>query len=184
MRFKHVLLAICLTLGCAYAASAQAIQSVYTDLGGKSCKTLERDDEAAGYLLEQCAGVAGYKLQVVSGDDRQSITVVKPDGSKHELSFGLIGGGGFSGLGAKAEWRVKRENGKVVPIALIVRLNVSTNPSEPDKTTSYLTVTKITPREICLVEAIEPKPNANEAARAAADSSAAKPCYQLGQSGN
>jgi hypothetical protein len=184
MRLKYMLPAICLLLACAYAAAAQGIQSVYTDLKGKQCKTLERNDEEAGYLLEQCAGVGGYKLQIVSGDDRQSITIVKPDGSKHELNMGQVGGGGFSYLGDKAEWRVRRENGKIVPIALIVRLNVSTNPSDSSQTTSFLTVSKITPQKICLVEIIDPKLGANEAARAVADSSAGKACYEIGSPTN
>jgi hypothetical protein len=178
MRLKYPLFIICFTLACSYAVSGQTIQSVYTDLKGNQCKTLERDDEAAGYLLEQCPGVGRFRLQIVSGDDRQTVTVVKPNGSKHELNLGQVGGGGFSYIGEKAEWRVKRENGRIVPVALIVRLNVSTNPLDSSKTTSYLTVSKITPQKICLVEAIEPKPNANEAARVAADSSASMACYE------
>lgn len=184
MHIKYLLLLIFLILFCAYTASAQSVESVYTDLNGKTCRTLERNDEEAGYLLTQCPGVGGYKLQVVSGDDRQTITVVKPNGSKAELNLGQIGGGGFSYVGPRAEWRVKRENGKVVPIALIVRLNVSTNPSDSSQTTSFLTVTKITPQKICLVEAINPKPDANEAARIVADGSASKACYEVTSSGN
>jgi hypothetical protein len=184
MRFLYVLSVTCLTLLCSTAVSAQSIESVYTNLRGRGCRTLERDDAAAGYLLEQCAGVGGYKLQVVSGDDRQTVTVVKPDGSKHELVLGVIGGGGFSDLGAKAEWRVRRENGKVIPIGLIVRLNVSTDSSNPSKTTSFLTVSKITPQKICLVKAVEPAPNANVTARSVADGSAGMACYDTGSSGN
>lgn len=178
MLITNVSFIIGIILACAATASAQAIQSVYTDLN-KNCKTLERDDEAASYLLEQCEGVAGYKLLVVSGDDRQDITIVKPDGSKHELHFGMIGGGGFSSVGDKAEWRVRKQGGKLVPVALIVRFNVSTDPSDSSKISSYLTVTKITPREACRVGEISPGANANEAARRAADSSASKPCLKL-----
>ncbi len=181
---KYSLLLICIVLVSAATASAQAVQSVYTELSGKTCKTLERDDESAGYLLEQCRGVAGYKLQVVSQDDRQTITVVKPDGSKHELDLGVIGGGGFSGLRGKAEWRVKSENRRLIPIALIIRIDVSTDPSNSQKVTSYLSVSKITPRSICYVQAIDPSPNANVEARRLADSSAAKPCYKLEAPGN
>ncbi|HEV7843542.1 MAG TPA: hypothetical protein VGO69_07575 [Pyrinomonadaceae bacterium] len=184
MHIKYTLLVIFLILCCTYTASAQSVQSVYTDLNGKTCRTLERNDAEAGYLLTQCPGVGGYKLQVVSGDDRQTITIVKPDGSKHELNLTQVGGGGFSYVGPRAEWRVRRENGKVIPIALIVRFDVSTNPSDSSKTTSFLTVTKITPRKICLVEAVTPKPDANEAARIAADGSAGKACYEETSSGN
>ncbi|HEX8708360.1 MAG TPA: hypothetical protein VF723_08980 [Pyrinomonadaceae bacterium] len=176
---KYSLLLICLGALCAATASAQAIQSVYTDSRGKQCRTLERDDDAAGYLLQQCPGVAGYKVQVMSGDDRQNIIVVKPDGSKHELNFGQIGGGGFSDVGAKVEWRVARQRGRLVPIALIVRFNISEDSSNPQKITSYLTVTKITPRKICLIDTVHPGPNANEEARRLADGSASKPCFEV-----
>jgi hypothetical protein len=180
MLLKHFLLLSCLILACASTTLAQGVQSVYTDF--KKCKTLERDDDAAGYLLEQCPGVAGYRLQVASQDDRQGLTVIKPNGSKHELNFGVIGGGGFSGLGSKVEWRVKRERGRLVPIALIVRFDVNVGGAE--KATSYLTVTKITPRKICLIDTIAPAPNANEEARRLADASATKPCYDpLGTNG-
>jgi hypothetical protein len=172
---KFALLLICIFIISAATASAQTAQSVYTDLRGKTCRTIERDDEAAGYLLEQCSGTAGYKLQVMSGDDRQNIIVVKPDGSKHELNFGQIGGGGFSNVGAKAEWRVKRRQGKLFPVALIVRFDVVTGGD--GKSVSYLTVTKITPQKICLIDPIAPGPNANEKARQLADDSASKPCF-------
>ena len=176
MRIKKLSFVIFIVIACAVTVAAQALQSVYTDF--KSCKTIERDDASAGYELDQCEGVGGYKLLLESGDDRQNITVVKPDGSKHDLLFGQIGGGGFSGVGEKAEWRVKRQNGHLVPVALIVRFNVSTDPSDSTKITSYLTITKITPQEVCRVGEIEPSPAANEEARRAADNAAAKPCIK------
>ena len=184
MNIRYFLLLMVLILASAYSVSAQSVESMYTELKGKTCRTLERNDEEAGYLLTQCQGVGGYKLQVAAGDDRETITVVKPDGSKHELNLGQVGGGGFSYVGPRAEWRVRRENGRIIPVALIVRLNVSTAPSDPSKTTSYLTVSKITSQKICLVEAVTPKPNANEAARVAADSAASKACYEETSSGN
>lgn len=184
MRMRHSGLLIFMLLICAATASAQAVQSVYTDLRGKTCKTIEEDADSAGYMLEQCQGVAGYKLRVISQDDRQTVAVVKPDGSKHELDLGLIGGGGFSGLRGKAEWRIKRQHGKIVPIALIIRIDVSTDPSDSTKITSYLSVSKITPQNICYIEAVDPSSDANVKARQLADSSADKPCYKLGSPGN
>ncbi|HEX8921539.1 MAG TPA: hypothetical protein VF766_08665 [Pyrinomonadaceae bacterium] len=177
MRYS-VLLMFMLLISAA-KASAQAVQSVYTDLSGKTCKTLEEDAESAGYSLEQCQGIAGYKLQVTSQDDRQTVTVVKADNSKHELNLWTLGGAGFSSLRGKAEWRVKRENRRIVPIALIVRIDVVTDSSHPEKTTSYLSVSKITPQRICLIEAIRPGPNANVEARRLADNSASKPCDKI-----
>jgi len=178
MQLKYPLLIICLSLFCASAAKAQSVQSLYSELKGKTCKTIEKKEEEAGYILMQCQGVGGYKLQVAAQDDRETIIVIAPDGTKHDLNLMQVGGGGFNYLGERAEWRVKRENGKVVPIALIVRVNVSTVPTDPSKTTSYLTVTKITPQKICMVEALTPRADANQAARAAADASASRSCYQ------
>ncbi|MCA1557718.1 MAG: hypothetical protein LC731_04160, partial [Acidobacteria bacterium] len=120
------MLVLLLTVAGATNASAQKIESVYTDLR-QGCRTLERDDESAGYLLEECQGAGGYKIHLVSGDDRSNIEVISPDGSKHDLNFGQIGGGGFSSVGAKAEWRVKRERGKIVPIGLIIRFDIVTD---------------------------------------------------------
>jgi hypothetical protein len=179
LRIKYPLLLICVILASAASTSAQAIQSVYTELGGDKCKTLEEDAESAGYLLQQCPGVAGYKILINSGDDRSDIMVVKPDGSKHELNFGQIGGGSFSTIGTKAEWRVKRQNGKPMPIALIIRFDLVENPSVPEKSTSFLIITKITAQQICRVDEVRPSPKANEEARRLADSSAARPCVKL-----
>ena len=180
MRAKHSLLLILTLLASCVVASAQSIQSVYTTLNGKACKTIEEDEEAAGYMLQHCPGVAGYKLEVGSQDLRQGVAVISPDGTKHELTLGYIGGGAFSFLGDKAEWRVKRVKGKLVPIALIMRFSV-TQMQPPDgtqKDVPYLTVTKITPHKICLLEPQPAGRNANVEARQLADNSADKPCYE------
>jgi hypothetical protein len=143
---------------------------------------LEKDAAAAAYRMDQCSGIAGYKVRVTSQDERQGLAIVKPDGSVHELDLGYIGGGGFSYIGPKAEWRVRKQKGKLVPIALIVRFNVSTGGE--GKETSYLAVSKITPKSICFIQAIDPGPDANLKARQAADSAAGKPCYKLESPGN
>ena len=177
MHFRSILLITSLMLIASATTSAQSVQSVYTDLNEKRCKTLEETSEEGGSSKQQCPGVAGYKLFVLEGDLRQSITVVKPDGSEHALDFwSNVGSGGFSHVGQKAEWRVKRMKGKLVPVALIVRYEVSENAEDASKTTSYLTVTKITPQKICLIGAIPPGQNANVEARTKADNSAGQPC--------
>ena len=179
MRKKNSLLLILALLASGVIASAQGIQSVYTNLSGKGCKTIEEDAEAAGYMVQLCPGVAGYKLEVDSQDLRQGVTVISPDGSKHELNLGYIGGGAFSFLGNKAEWRVKRVKGKLVPIALIMRFSVSEQQEDGNsKDIPHLTVTKITPQKICLLEPTRAGRNANLEARRLADNSADKPCYE------
>ena len=164
-------------LVCTVSALAQSNRSVYTNLGEKSCKTIKADSSEAGSYEAICRGVGGYKLQVEEGDLRQNIQVITPAGQKHSLDLWTVVGSSFSSLGEKAEWRVRTQRGKVVPVALIVRYNVS-SPEDSTKTTSYLAVTKVTAAKICVTETIGPGADANVAARAAADKSAEKPCLQ------
>lgn len=164
-------------LVCAVCAFAQSNRSVYTNLGEKSCKTIESDSSEGGSYVGLCGGVGGYKLQVEEGDLRQNIQVITPAGKKHSLDLWTVVGSSFSSLGDKAEWRVRTQKGKVVPVALIIRYNLS-NPEDSTKITSYLAVTKITASKICVTDKIAPGANANVAARTAADNSADKPCLE------
>jgi opacity protein-like surface antigen len=182
MRIRYFLFLACFVLATAVTASAQANQSVYTNLDVKSCKTLEIDNSGSGGSVQQCPGVAGYKLRVLEGDLRQTVVVIRPNGSKNNLDlWTLVGGGGFSSVGAKAEWRMKQQNGKPTPVALIIRFNVSTASGDSSKVTSYLTVAKITPQQICLTDSVNPSPNANEEARRLADSAATRPCLKAAE---
>jgi hypothetical protein len=152
-----------------------SITSVYTNLTG--CRTISVERESASYV-DSCAGIAGYKLEVETGDERMSIAVVAPGGKKSELSYWQVITSAFSSLGSKAEWRVQKVGAKSVPIALIVRVNAYENPENPQKTTSYLAVAKITPQRTCVTDKIAPGARANEEARRAADSAAQKPCLE------
>jgi hypothetical protein len=154
-----------------------ALQSVYTSLGGRDCKTISTHEEGA-QSTQRCAGVGGYGLLVEDFDSRMSVTVVAPGGKQHDLKYGQVITTGFSGVGEKAEWRVKRQGKRVVPVALIVRLNAIEDGAHPEKTTSYLTVAKITPGQVCVTDKITPSANANEEARRAADTAASRPCIE------
>lgn len=180
VRVKITLLTIITVLACAATAAAQANQSMYTSLDTSQCRTLESDTSGAGYYKGQCPGVAGYKLLVEEGDIRQNITVVTPGGRKHSLDLWSVIGSSFSFVGRKAEWRVKKLSRQTVPVALIVRYNLS-NPEDSAKSTSYLTVSKITADKICVTHKISPSANANEEARRAADNAASQPCLEGGQ---
>jgi hypothetical protein len=162
------------TLG---SAPAGPITSVYSSLSG--CRKVASDVVSSTHL---CGGVGGYKLQREYGDDRESITVISPNGKKHQLEFWSVISSAFSHVGEKAEWRVTRNQGKVVPIALIVRFTASESSGDTSKPTSlisYLAVAKITPQKICVTDKIAPSSTANEQARSAADVSANKPCVEL-----
>jgi hypothetical protein len=173
-----LLVLVLLLLGATSAAVAQSNQSVYTNLEPKYCRTLKSNSEQGDEYAGRCRGVAGYNLLVVEDDLRTNIRVVPPRGTERSLELWHVVSGAFSSLGPKAEWRMTRRAGKLVPVALIVRYIASENPEEPTKTTSYLAVAKITSGEICVTEKISPGPKANEDARRAADTAETKPCLK------
>jgi hypothetical protein len=162
-------------LACANIVTAQTNRSVYTPLGDKQCRTIKSAEAGDEGYEARCPGTAGYTLLLSEGDLRQNITVITPKGAKHSLDLWSVVSGGFSSLGPKAEWRIDKTSG---PVALILRYNASEDPDKPDKRTSYLAVTKITPTEICVTDKISPGPTANEDARRAADASSTKPCLK------
>jgi hypothetical protein len=167
-----------LLASAAAAAQTPPLQSVYTELTGSNCKTVAVREEPDSSSLQQCAGVGGYNLQIEDGDDRQSVTVVKPDGSRRPLDLWNTVSGAFSSVGPRAEWRVRQSGGKATPVALIVRFNAQDMPDHPERNISYLVVAKITPEEICVTDKIGPGQNANLEARKAADAAATKPCIK------
>ena len=156
-------------------AQTGANDSIYTQLNGAKCKTTRSGQE---YLIQSCPGVGGYKLSVSEDDARMSVAVVDPRGKEHPLDYWNVITSGFSHLGDKAEWRVKKQKGKIIPVALIVRVNASENPEDAGKKTSYLAVAKITPQQTCVTDKIAPSATANEEARRAADASSSKPCLK------
>jgi hypothetical protein len=157
----------------AATTSAQANRSAYTSLEAKQCRTLKTETTGAGDYEGRCRGVAGYSLLVLEGDLRQNVIVVTPKGAKHSLDLWDVVSGGFSYVGPRAEWRIKK-----APVALILRYNASEDPENPNRKTSYLVVAKITPTEICVTDKISPGPKANDEARSAADNSANRPCLK------
>jgi hypothetical protein len=170
--------AVLLFFGAFEMALAQGrIESVYSDLASSKCKTLTTDRET-GASTQRCPGIGGYKLLVHDDDARQSITVVTPDGKKHDLDFWDVVTPGFSSVGSKAEWRVVRNKRKLMPIAFIVRVNASEDAANPDRKTSYLTVTKLTPEKICVTHKIVQSADANAQARRAADEARTAACLK------
>lgn len=158
-------------------SAGQKIESVYTDLTTEKCKQLEQSDEEGGSYRGECAGVGGYKLEVLEGDLRQSINVIAPGGKKFELDLWRTVSGAFSAVGEKAEWRVARSGKKITPTALIVRYNASENPEKPEQNVSYLVVVKITKTAACVTDVVKPTvKNQNSKARQLADNSANKRC--------
>jgi hypothetical protein len=158
------------------AVQAGAISSQYTALTDKACKTVESDATGSGWYKGRCGGVAGYQLMLTEGDIRQSIDVVAPNGKNYPLDLINKVSSAFSIVGAKAEWRLEKQGNKIQPIALIVRYNAAEDPEKPEKNTSYLVVSKITPQAICITDIIKPQVDANTKARQLADTAASRPC--------
>lgn len=167
---------ILLTFSVAASSQAKKIESIYTGLSDKACKTIEQTDEEGGSYRGECKGVGGYKLELLEGDLRQSINVIAPNGTKSELDLWINVSGAFSSLGDKAEWRVVKAGKKTTPMALIVRFNASENVEDSSKLTSYLVVVKITKNSACVTDVVKPMANQNVKARDLADKSANKAC--------
>jgi hypothetical protein len=175
---KQVLFMTGFFLATSATVAGQSNQSAYTSLGEKQCRTTKSAKEATDDYEGRCRGVAGYTLVLTEGDLRQNIIVITPQGAKHSLDLWDVISGGFSSVGPKAEWRMAKHGGKLAPVGLIIRYNASEDPSAPNKRSSYLAVSKITPAEICVTDKILSGPKANEDARRAADAAASKPCLK------
>jgi hypothetical protein len=154
------------------------LTSVYSALDGKQCKYVVRDAET-GNSVRKCPGIGGYHLLVLEDDARMSINVVGTDLIEHPLNLWEIVTPAFSHLGKKVEWRVTKHKKKLKPVALIVRVNSFyqedlTNPIVK----SYLSVSKITPKEVCVTDIISNGKYANQKARDAADNANKKKCLK------
>jgi len=148
--------------------------SVYTDLAGARCVAVSEVKET-GASLSRCPGIGGWGVLVAYDDQRMSVILDPPGGKQQPLNFWDVITTSFSSLGAKAEWRVTRRNGKMEPVALIVRVNTT---SEQGGKTSYLAVAKIGLEQSCVTNRVGPVPNANEKAREFADHASDAPCLK------
>lgn len=88
-------------LSLALIAAAQN-KSVYTSTKTSACRTIEATGEGSGSYVGECAGVGGYKVQLLEGDIRQTLNIITPARKKFELNFwGLYSS--FSAIGEKIE---------------------------------------------------------------------------------
>ena len=181
MNKKVVLIGLCLfTFTLSYADSddekredekVSLYESSYTSIAQKDCQTLESDNLGS---IQNCESFAGMKVTVIEGDIRQSITLTRDD-KKYELNFWNTISYGFSSLGLELEWRYKR-NQFDNPIGMIVRLEVNEDDEDMEKVTSYLVVSKISEKEICMVGKVSPRKNQHESARIMLEKSAEMSC--------
>jgi hypothetical protein len=147
------------------------VTSLYTDLAEKKCRTILSTSAEGGSYRGICPGVAGYRLEVIEGDLRQTLNVIAPNKKKHELDLQNVSGA-FSSVGPRAEWRM---NGRK-PTALIFRFDASIDPNDGSRTASHLVVAKITSAAICITDVIAPGKFQNTEARRAANTASTRPC--------
>jgi len=165
------------TSGMQSTAGQDGVDSVYTDLDAEKCRTVEVNEDEE-WSVQKCEGAFGYTLEVTEGDLRQTIVVIDANGKRHDLELWSVVSSGFSYVGKKAEWRFRTSGGRRQPFALIVRYDVSEDPSNPEKTTSYLTVSKITDEAICVTDIVKPVKDANVKARDLALDAQQRPCLK------
>ncbi|MEJ7808331.1 MAG: hypothetical protein WKG03_20720, partial [Telluria sp.] len=65
---------------------AYGAASLYTDLHGKACKTVELD-RGSGASTRQCPGVGGYSLLVHEARAQTSVDIVTPRGAVYPLEY-------------------------------------------------------------------------------------------------
>lgn len=145
-------------------------RSVYTSTRTSACRTIESNPNEGGSYEGECRGVGGYKVRLLEGDIRQTLNIITPAKKKFELNFWSFYSG-FSSIGEKIEWRVK----KGVPVALIARYNVAMN-DDPRSSRSVLMISQIGKTSSCVTDTVEAGPKQNEKARELADVASTKPC--------
>ena len=160
------------------AATNSRMQSLYTSLNVRFCTQAldESDPNETPYWI--CAGVAGYLLQIRQVESgRVSINVVNPAKQKFPLNYEDVVTRSMTSLEDKAEWRVRTQNGKPVPVALIVRVMARENRENPEKVTNiYLAVAKIAADGACVTDTIRQGSKSATEVRILADSAATRPC--------
>lgn len=107
-----------------FSMPSQAATSLYSDLYGKSCKTIELD-KASGANTRRCTGVGGFSLLVHEANAQTSVDIVTPAGAVYPLEYWEVVTPGLARVGRKAEWRVVQRGTRVAPTGLLVRLDTS-----------------------------------------------------------
>jgi hypothetical protein len=144
--------------------------SRYSEL--KDCRLIEAKPDEAGYRLSECSGPAGHALRVIESDGRFNVMVQVPGGSFTSLRLSELGGGAFSQLGERIEWRGTGEGEAFVPDRLVLRYAVAGDPANPDRDTSYLVPVSLAGKEPCVAALIKPGPGQSDEARRIADAAA------------
>jgi hypothetical protein len=103
--------------------------------------------------------------------------VVGPEKRIFKLDYQDVVTRSMDNLDDRAEWRVRRKNGNVVSVSLIVRVMARENARDPEKITlTYWTVAKIAAGGACVTDRIREGSKSAAQVRALADSASGRPC--------
>jgi hypothetical protein len=159
-QFRAMRILVLIVLGLT-ATTAAAATSEYTNLDLTKCKSLGPVQQEDGGGSWECKGLKDYPVVYSEGDLRGTIAFGRSADIQCAASQSF---GHFNSPGKTIEWRMNK--GK--PFATILRW--FTDNGEPDGKQNWLVVTKIDSDDVCRTAIIDTQyPNANEAARLAAD---------------
>ncbi|WP_299437734.1 hypothetical protein [uncultured Rhodospira sp.] len=130
--------------------------SVFTDLGGPSCKEYIDQTDPNSTPYTACPGAFEFSLIIRHvGSGRQSIDIVTPTQQVYPLDYHDYVTRQMSHLGDEAEWRIADRDGQKWPVAVIVPVHVHENMDEPERVSrSYFVLAKISPSDICVTQKI------------------------------
>ena len=154
----------------AFAPSSPAqIKSSYSSLTGKNCRSMKltkADENVLTHL--RCTGVAGYRLDVLVGEEHQYVELITPKGKNFDVS---INPASYSSVGKTAEWRMRG----ATPVGLIVRFDM--RGADVNKVAdSALVVSKVTRNSACVVDSVYSSKDQNAKARRIADTATGRKC--------
>ena len=134
--------------------------SSYSSIEQKDCITLDSDNIGS---VQECESFEDIGVKVVVGDSRESIILTRNE-REYDLELLSTFKNIFSSFGSKLEWRHVLTDSKNIK-GVIIPLNMSDDPENLDRTTSFLVVTKIIKDKICVVAKIAPQKEQDEIAR-------------------
>jgi hypothetical protein len=145
------------SVSSASASETARIKSRFTTVELKSCDRVASGETASAWV---CKGLSGYPVYIAQAQQRQFISFGVSGHARRSATQSLGGqtmGGDVATIFSPAhdratvEWRFRRQDGRDVPYATIVRVHTRAKPSTGD----VLIVTKVTPTEACQMAKID-----------------------------
>jgi hypothetical protein len=174
---RHCLFASALTL---LSLPAPAATSMYSALYGNSCKIIELDKDSGAHT-RRCAGMGGYSLLVHEAHAQTSVDIVTPARAVYRLDYWEVVTPGLARVGRKAEWRVEQRRGRMVPTALLVRLDTGNPITSGPRVAAgaVITAARIDTDGACVVYQANAAPKAADALARGAAADPRRKCLGL-----